>query len=134
MNLSLFKYTTLFESDINNREINLYKLSDVTITGYNCYYPNALLYCQNKIYNPLDEIILSLQKVKPKKSNFKIKTPNKICFDPVFYFIYNVENYYHFIYDYLNWEKEIALAQIKYFEPDVFYIESIFSFDTANRR
>lgn len=99
MDLSPFKHTTLFESDVNNREINLYKLSNVIITGYNCYYPNALLYCHNKIYNPLDEIILSLQKVKPKKSNFKIKTPNKICFDPVFYFIYNVENYYHFIYD-----------------------------------
>ena len=27
-----------------------------------------------------------------------------------------------------NWEKEIALAQIKHFQPTVFYIESIFSF------
>lgn len=34
----------------------------------------------------------------------------------------------NFIYDHLNWEKEIALAQIQYFKPDVFYIESIFSF------
>jgi len=34
----------------------------------------------------------------------------------------------NFIYDQLNWEKEIALAQIQYFKPDVFYIESIFSF------
>ncbi|HEY0030049.1 MAG TPA: glycosyltransferase [Bacteroidia bacterium] len=27
-----------------------------------------------------------------------------------------------------NWEKEIAMAQIKHFKPDVFYIESIFSY------
>ncbi len=27
-----------------------------------------------------------------------------------------------------NWEKEIAFAQIKYYKPDVFYIESIFSY------
>lgn len=27
-----------------------------------------------------------------------------------------------------NWEKEIALAQIKFFKPTVFYIESIFSY------
>lgn len=32
------------------------------------------------------------------------------------------------IYNDANWEKEIALAQIKNFKPDVFYIESIFSF------
>jgi spore maturation protein CgeB len=31
-------------------------------------------------------------------------------------------------YSDLNWEKEIALAQIRNFKPDVFYIESIFSF------
>jgi len=34
----------------------------------------------------------------------------------------------NFRFNDLNWEKEIALAQIRHFKPDVFYIESIFSF------
>lgn len=31
-------------------------------------------------------------------------------------------------YDENNWEKEIALAQIQQFKPDVFYIESVFNY------
>lgn len=34
----------------------------------------------------------------------------------------------NFSFNELHWEKEIALAQIQHFKPDVFYIESIFSF------
>lgn len=32
------------------------------------------------------------------------------------------------VYSKANWEKEIAMAQIKFFAPDVFYIESIFNY------
>lgn len=34
----------------------------------------------------------------------------------------------NFAYKESNWEKEIVLAQIKIFKPDVFYIESIFNY------
>jgi spore maturation protein CgeB len=34
----------------------------------------------------------------------------------------------NFKYTEKNWEKEIALAQAKYFSPDVFYIESVFDY------
>lgn len=99
MNVDKFKYITLFDSDINNREINIYQLQKVTITGHNCYYPNVLLHCQENVYNPIDEIIMSLQNVDQKQFVHENLSVNKVVSDPVFYFVYNVDNYYHFIYD-----------------------------------
>jgi hypothetical protein len=99
MNLEGFEYITLFEEDNNGRKIYIFNINDVSITGHNCHYPNAMLHNKGKIYNPLDETIMSLKNVKKQNPTYKIKTPTNVIKDPVFYFIYNVDNYYHFIYD-----------------------------------
>jgi hypothetical protein len=99
MNLDNFKYISLFDSDDNERKIDIYKLHNCYVTGHNCHYPNAMLRCNGNVYNPIDEIIMSLKDVKQKEISFNIKSSNNIIDTPVFYFIYNVENYYHFIYD-----------------------------------
>ena len=92
----------LFESDENERKIYYYKFNSVNLTGIDIFYPNCLIYSleDRKTYNPIDERIMSLEgieKKNPPHSNNKCN--DKIETYPVFYFIYNTDNYYHFIYD-----------------------------------
>ena len=97
------KYATqLFKKDFSGREINIYELTNSMITGVSPHYPNTLLYQtdDNLLYNPINEITMSLKDVEVKKNfNFIPKKPNKIEENPVFFFIYNTDNYFHFIYD-----------------------------------
>lgn len=91
----------LFLKDNNNREINIYKTTNIKLIGSNIYYPNCLLYSLNnkEIYRPINENIMSLLNVKDNES-FNINNNfNNIEETPVFFFIYNTDNYYHFIYD-----------------------------------
>lgn len=84
--------------DKNGRLINIYTLNNVQIV--NIHYPNCLLYSNGELYNPLDERIMSLQSVERDKNfYFEEKKELRIEKNPVFYFIYNTDNYYHFIYD-----------------------------------
>jgi hypothetical protein len=88
--------------DKNDREINIFKLNNAMFTGEDLFYPNTLLFLKdvNKLYNPVQENIMSLKQVANKESFTFIKEEiNRIEETPVFYFIYNTENYYHFIYD-----------------------------------
>jgi len=92
----------LFESDENNREIYYYKFHNINLHGVDIFYPNCLLYSliDKKIYNPIDERIMSLDGLE--KNHIDVindKFKDKIETTPVFYFIYNTDNYYHFIYD-----------------------------------
>jgi len=93
------KYIFL-EKDDNNREILIFNLKNSKLIGNNINYPNCLIFNDNKVYNPIREKIMSLDKIKnDNKINF-IHEPHKIIFKtPVFYFIYNLDNYYHFVYD-----------------------------------
>jgi hypothetical protein len=90
------------EKDENNREIFFFNIKNVKITGKSIFYPNILLYSKydNKLYNPIRENIMSLKKIK-KDINFNLENDkiDKICNTPVFYFGYNVDNYYHYLYD-----------------------------------
>jgi hypothetical protein len=88
------------DKDENNRQIFFYNLKNVKITGKSLYYPNILLHSNNRLYNPIRESIMSLKKVK-KDLNFELvnNNINKICDTPVFYFGYNVDNYFHYLYD-----------------------------------
>lgn len=92
--------TCILQPDINGRVINLYCLKNSQLIGENLFYPNPLLWTNNKIYNPLEESIMSLDKVKAAKS-FRIKQKKAKLVEkrPVFFFIYNTDNYYHFVYD-----------------------------------
>ena len=88
----------LFEKDSNGREINIYELRDSMITGESLYYPNTLLY-NGCLYNPINETTMSLKNVEVDDGfNFVPKKPIKTEENSVFFFIYNMDNYFHFVY------------------------------------
>lgn len=97
-------YKKIFKKDKNDREINLYKFSNYSITGENLFYPNPVMLSKDKkiVYKPIREETMSLKKAFKQeevfyiRNNLKIKKVEK---DPVFFFIYNTDNYFHFIYD-----------------------------------
>lgn len=86
-------YKKLYNDD---RDISIYKINDVNIISKNLYYPNVLL-SDNII--PIREKSMSLD---ISYDNFKINDNINITNieqNPVFFFIYNTNNYLHFIYD-----------------------------------
>ena len=97
--------------DKNNRDIRLYNFKEVIITGISQFYPNILLkqISDNYLILPTKEMTLSLNKksyYEENNMNFDYKDidsvtlGNKnIILEPVYFFIYNTENYFHFIYD-----------------------------------
>ena len=78
-NVDLIDKVKLFDKDSNNREINIYYLTDVLITGESISYPNTLLYdlSNNLLINPVNEKTMSLtglnqtEKYTPKTKEFK---------------------------------------------------------------
>jgi len=94
------KSTEYLPIDDNGRIINIYKIEDVNLTGDTLYYPNILLHSNDEVYNPIKEDVMSLKSVKSNREyGYKNVVLNKIYDEPTFFFIYNVDNYYHFIYD-----------------------------------
>lgn len=95
----------LFDTDENGREINIYTLLNAIPNGESLYYPNTLLASyQNtpKLIRPIDEKIMSLEKVgklDEYKGEIKLFNLKYVEENPVFFFIYNTDNYFHFIYD-----------------------------------
>lgn len=93
----------LFTKSKNFDEIYIHKLLDVVVTGDSLYYPNSILYSKldSKMYQPLCESTMSLRNVKDNNAhNFSlVNEPKKRYKDPLFYFVYNTDNYYHFLYD-----------------------------------
>ena len=109
MNISSFKdfnlYMNIFKPDENNREINIYKYDNCIPCGHNLYYPNVLLKnTENGLILPLIERTMSLGSgTIYEKSNmtfeYKSKKINNIYNNPVFFFVYNTDNYFHYVYD-----------------------------------
>jgi len=95
-------YKNLFEKDSNGRIINVYNIKNSLLVGKSLFYPNPLLYSieKNIIYNPIIEKTMSLEKVNNKNDieNIDVNFSNTEN-NPLFFFIYNTDNYYHFIYD-----------------------------------
>lgn len=92
----------LFHSDVNGRQIYHHTLMDVVPLGTNMIYPNVLLYsyAESKTYNPSEERVMSLDKVKhDTKVRISHTQIQNIVSAPVFYFVYNTDNYFHFLYD-----------------------------------
>jgi len=111
-------FLTIFEKDENGREINLYRFCDVSIGGESLTYPNPVLYVDNDIVVPINESIMSLKDIQIEGDIESIKVDNNNKFDtPVFYFIYNTENYYHFVYDTLPYL--ISFFKLKEIEPNL---------------
>jgi capsular polysaccharide biosynthesis protein len=122
-NIHLFKdkcniCKQLFEKDENGREITIYKTDNCFATGISLYYPNVLLnYNNNSLVLPLLERTMSLGTgTIYERSGMTFTTKNnditncndiengdndiKNCENtPIFFFIYNTDNYFHFLYD-----------------------------------
>jgi hypothetical protein len=100
-NIKTLNSIIIKEKDNTCRNISYCILNDVLLTGRNLYYPNVLLY-NNLLYSPYDEKIMSLNKDCFYDNNifdFVIEPKNTTILYPVYFFIYNFDNYYHFLYD-----------------------------------
>jgi hypothetical protein len=129
MNIIIFKnnnFTELFKKDHTERNIGYSLFNNIILTGRNSYYPNTLLYDKNKLISPYDEKVMSLNKDSFYDNNvFDIYTDNNlksnlnknIIANPVFFFIYNFDNYYHFLYDTLPYL--FTYFKIKKFIPEL---------------
>jgi hypothetical protein len=114
--------------ETNYRNIILYKYNNINFTGYSLYYPNVLLQSSNnELILPYNEKFMSFNRKTIYEENNMIYNNElisqnyltKIYSNPVYFFIYNTENYYHFIYDslpylwyYLKLKKEIPNLQL----------------------
>jgi hypothetical protein len=86
----------------SNRPLFTVKLENVQLTGRNIHYPNCLLQINNALTNPYDERVMSLKKDSFYDNNewsLSPLSPSKQHTNPVFFFVYNVDNYFHFVYD-----------------------------------
>jgi hypothetical protein len=107
MNIISFKHletnNTIFEPDTNNREINIYKVENCKTTGYNLYYPNVLLKTEQLILPTLERTMSLKSGTIYEKNGMKFdyveSSTDTICEPPLFFFIYNTDNYFHFLYD-----------------------------------
>ena len=109
MNIISFKninFNEIYEKDNTERNIGYSIFKNVLLTGRNIFYPNILLYSDNNLLSPYDEKIMSLNKDSFYDDNkYDLKVPNNEDKDiviieiPLFFFIYNFDNYYHFLYD-----------------------------------
>lgn len=108
------------EKDENGRDIEVAYFFSCQFTGLSKHYPQPLIYShQNqKLFLPTKEMFMSLGRgtVYEDRMEYELNFPltiNNFYSVPVFYFVYNVANYYHFIYDTLPYlysyfnEKEI---------------------------
>lgn len=107
----------LDQRDIHSRPLNIYKLNNVELCGITKEYPNVILKSNNNYILPIYEKFMSLNRgtiYEMNNNQYIIKNELykniKIIEEPVLYFIYNTENYYHFLYDsvpYLYYYKEL---------------------------
>ena len=113
-------FEIVLESDKNGRTIKSYLLCDCQFDENKLFYPEVFIYSHSnkKLYNPINERVLSLEKLTIKKEvTVNLKTSASVVDTPVFYFIYNTENYYHFIYDTLPYL--ISFNHIKKINPNL---------------
>ena len=97
-------FNELYKKDNTERNIGYSSFDDIFLIGRNFFYPNILIHYNNILISPYDEKIMSLNKdsfYNDNKYDLEIKEiKNKIIIEePVFFFIYNFDNYYHFLYD-----------------------------------
>lgn len=85
------------------RDSFIVRLQYVSLAGRNIHYPNCLLQRGGELINPYDERVMSLQKDSfydgDRWTCSAPSSPAVHMMDPVYFFVYNVDNYYHFIYD-----------------------------------
>lgn len=90
------------EKDENEREISIHKLVDVYFLGSNLFYPNIFSFSNDdkKYYKIINEKIMSLDgHINDKINTIDLNLGYDLENTPMFFFVYNTDNYYHFIYD-----------------------------------
>jgi capsular polysaccharide biosynthesis protein len=91
------------EQDNNKRVIFIYKLINCVCCGVSLSYPDLLLHSNLKLYLPIKEKTMSLNSStiysKTMKYETILKKNVKVITTPLFFFNYNLNNYYHFLYD-----------------------------------
>jgi len=93
---------TIFSKDQNGREISIYSLTECLLQGDSLFYPNTKIYSFNtdKAFNPIREKTMSLGSEECRADEIILnKQFNNTEECPVFFFIYNTDNYFHFVYD-----------------------------------
>ena len=92
--------------DENNRILEVAYFEQIKFVGHSKYYPQPLMFSTKtgKLTLPTIEKFMSLDRgtVYEETMKYEISLPVKFshfCDIPVFYFVYNMANYYHFIYD-----------------------------------
>ena len=88
------------------RDSFILELKNVELSGRNLHYPNCLLEIDTGLISPYDERVMSLKNDSfydnNKWGNYTSYKRSNTVTDPVFFFVYNVDNYYHYIYDTLS--------------------------------
>jgi hypothetical protein len=112
----------LFPFDDNNRDINIYKYNDCILNGLSLFYPNVLIHSNNQYILPVNEKTMSLNFTTAyEQNNMTYNIPNnninKVYNSPVFFFVYNTDNYFHFVYDTLPYL--ISFFHLKKNHPDL---------------
>lgn len=115
-------FINLFKKNENGRIINVYKITNCSASGVNLYYPNVLLKTETGLILPVLERTMSLKSgTIYEKSNMKYNYTEaeitNVCETPVFFFIYNTDNYFHFLYDALPYL--ISYLELKRTIPDL---------------
>jgi hypothetical protein len=110
-------FKIIYNEDSNQRVIYLYEIENCQFVKDKTFYPDVFIHSfnDNCFYNPINEVIKSLEKITIKSSfNYELYSKKIVEDTPVFYFIYNTDNYFHFVYDtlpyiisYLRKKKEI---------------------------
>ena len=105
MKITALRSTELPRQSIDDAVRNLFytEFNNVSLTGRNLHYPNCLIKYESSLVNPYDERVMSLNKDSFYDNNewndVQITGTLDTYNSPVFFFIYNTDNYYHFIYD-----------------------------------
>ena len=85
------------------RNINIGYFKDCTIQGHSNHYPQPLIKTKDELILPTIERFMSLGRGSIYESTmdweYKNINVSKIEKRPVFYFVYNCANYFHWIYD-----------------------------------
>jgi hypothetical protein len=96
----------LLKPTYNQRNIRVYPFNQISFSGFSNHYPDVLLKCEenNYLVLPIKEMSMSLNKKSYYEENgmtYEDTSTNQYreIEESGYFFIYNTENYYHFIYD-----------------------------------
>lgn len=124
-----FIFKKFLPLDKNGREINIFLIRNSQLIG-DLFYPSCLIYSRGEIINPINEKIMSLKNIKEEKLIFNISKIRNTFKDPVFFFMYNTDNYYHFIYDTLPYL--ITFIKLKEINKNIKLLMSYPNFQSNN--